>query len=86
MKNFAFLEQDFPSLANLGRLAEAYRVSDPNSAMMKLGLLGEQIVSLMFKYDAVREPLENKAVVRIATLARELQLPKDVVDVLHLVR
>ncbi|OFN08275.1 MULTISPECIES: type I restriction-modification system endonuclease [unclassified Corynebacterium] len=86
MKNFAFLEDSFPSLANLGNLAEAYRQSDPNSALIKLGMLCESIVSMMFKFDRVREPFDSSAVKRIDTLEREGLLPKDVVDVLHLVR
>lgn len=86
MKNFAFLEKLFPSLANLGNLAEAYRQSDPNSALMKLGMLCESIVSLMFKYDQVREPYENTLVMKINTLHREGLLPKDLADIMHLVR
>lgn len=86
MKNFAFLENVFPSLANLGRLAEAYRESDPNSALIKLGMIGESIVSMMFKFDRVPEPRDNTAAKRIAALDSEGILPKDVVDVLHLIR
>lgn len=86
MNNFAFLEDTFPSLANLGGLAEAYRQSDPNSALMKLGMIGESIVSMMFQFDQVQEPFENTAVKRIDALAREGLLPKDVVEILHLIR
>lgn len=41
MDNFGFLEKPFPSLANLGRLAEKYRASDPHSSLIKMGLMGE---------------------------------------------
>ena len=84
--NFDYLADAFPSLANLGSLAEAYRQSDPNSSLMKLGMIGESIVSMMFKFDRVEEPDENKAITRIDALQRERLLPKDVVDVLHLLR
>ena len=46
--NFAFLAQDFPVLANFGLLAEKYCYSDSNSCLMKLGMIGETVVNLMF--------------------------------------
>jgi len=84
--NFDYLKGPFPSLATLGNLAEAYRQSDPNSSLMKQGLIGESIVSMMFKFDHVTGPHDNKAVTRINALHREGLLPKDVVEVLHLLR
>ena len=86
MSNFEFLENNFPSLANLGALAETYLYTDPNTAMIKLGILCESIIELIYRYDRVTPPRENTAVKRIDTLARENQLPKEVVDILHLVR
>ncbi|MGV0626723.1 type I restriction-modification system endonuclease [Mycolicibacter minnesotensis] len=84
--NFSYLKGPFPSLATLGNLAEGYRQSDPNSSLMKLGLIGESIVSMMFKFDNVKEPGDNRAIVRIDALQREGLLPNDVVEVLHLLR
>lgn len=84
--NFNYLKGSFPSLATLGNLAEAYRQSDPNSSLMKLGLIGESIVSMMFKFDNVKEPEDNRAIARIDALQREGLLPKGVLEVLHLVR
>lgn len=84
--NFDYLLGSFPSIANLGRLAEAYRQSDPNSSLMKQGLIGESIVSMMFDFDRVAEPDDNRAIARIDALQREGLLPKDVAEVLHLVR
>lgn len=46
--NFAFLQEKYPALSGFGRLAEQYLYSDANSCLMKLGMLGETIVSLMF--------------------------------------
>ena len=46
--NFAFLNQTFPVLENFGELAERYLYSDSNSCLMKLGIIGETIVNLMF--------------------------------------
>lgn len=51
--NFKFLETEFPVLANFGNLAEQYCYTDPNSCLMKLGMIGETIVNLMFTYDKI---------------------------------
>lgn len=69
--NFAFLEKDFPVLANFGSLAETYCYSDSNSCLMKLGMIGETVVNLMFTYDRIPLPAENTAVNRITILSRE---------------
>ena len=66
--NFKFLEKDFPVLANFGNLAEKYCYTDPNSCLMKLGMIGETIVNLMFTYDKIPMPYDNTAVIRINIL------------------
>ncbi len=81
--NFTFLEKYFPVLANFGQMAEKYCLSDPNSCLMKLGMLGETIVNLMFTYDRIPLPEENNAVRRIDTLYREGLLTQDLTDILH---
>ena len=81
--NFAFLKQDFPVLANFGTLAEQYCHADPNSCMMKLGMIGGTIVNLMFQYDRIPFPQDNTAVRRIDTLQDEGLLSRDLVDILH---
>ncbi|WP_341827341.1 type I restriction-modification system endonuclease [Trueperella pyogenes] len=86
MANFAFLKDNFPSLENLGTLAETYLYTDPSTAIMKLGIFCESMIELIYKYDRVYPPYENTAVKRIDTLAREGLLPREVVDILHLVR
>ena len=84
--NFDFLDKDFPVLANFGRLAEKYCYNDSNSSLMKLGMIGETIVNLMFTYDRISLPVENTAVNRITTLFREGLLTQDLVDILHALR
>ena len=84
--NFDFLNKDFPVLANFGRLAEDYCYSDSNSALMKIGMIGETIINLMFTYDRVPFPAENTAVKRIDTLFREGLLTQDLVDIFHALR
>ena len=68
--NFSFLEKDFPVLFNFGQLAEEYCYSDSNSCLMKLGMIGETIVNLMFTYDRIELPADNTAAKRIDTLYR----------------
>ena len=84
--NFDFLDKEFPVLAQFGKKAEAYLYSDSNSCLMKLGMIGETVVNLMFAYDRITPPTENTAVNRITTLSREGLLPRDLVDILHSLR
>lgn len=81
--NFDFLENEFPVLSQFGKKAECYLESDPNSCLMKLGMIGETIVNLMFTYDRIALPDDNTAVKRIDTLYREGLLTQDLVDILH---
>lgn len=85
--NFDFLDNKFPVLARFGKLAEQYCFSDSNTCLIKLGMLGETIVNLMFIYDGVTPPSsENTASARINTLMREGFLPEDLCDILHVLR
>ncbi len=84
--NFKFLETEFPVLANFGNLAEQYCYTDPNSCLMKVGMIGETIVNLMFTYDKISMPYDNSAVNRINMLYSEGLLTKDLIDILHAIR
>lgn len=84
--NFDFLNKEFPVLANFGQLAEKYCYSDSNSCLMKLGMIGETIVNLMFTYDKIALPIENTAVNRINALSKEGLLAQDLVNMLHALR
>ena len=86
--NFAFLKDRFPELAQLGALAEKYWVSDPNSCLIKLGMMGETIVNLMFRFDDIPLPFgdRNNAAGRIQVLRREGLLDDEMADTLHVLR
>ncbi len=84
--NFSFLKELFPVLANFGGLAEQYCYSDSNSCLMKLGMIGETVVNLIFSYDRIPLPYDNTAVVRIDTLLREGLITRDLSDILHALR
>lgn len=49
---------------------------------MKLGMIGETVVNLMFTYDLSMPSSENTAVNRIGVLFREGLLAQDPVDIL----
>lgn len=84
--NFEFLDKEFPVLSQFGKKAEAYLYSDSNSCLMKLGMIGETVVNLMFTYDQIMPPSENTVVNRIGVLFREGLLTQDLVDILHALR
>lgn len=84
--NFSFLKDKFPVLANFGGLAEKYCFTDANSCLMKLGMIGETIVNLIFTYDKLKYPYENTPVTRIDTLLREGLITSDLADILHSLR
>lgn len=44
---------------------------------MKLGMIGESIVNLMFTYDRIALPQDNTTMARIDTLVREGLLTRD---------
>lgn len=86
LSNFEFLEKKFPVLSKFGELAEAYCYSDSNYCLIKLGMIGETIVNLMFTYDHIPLPEENTAARRISRLQREELLTPDLVSILHELR
>lgn len=84
--NFEFLQESFPVLADYGQKAERYLYSDSNSCLMKLGMIGETIVNLIFRFDRVPLPYDNAAVTRIDTLSREGLIDSEIRDILHALR
>lgn len=84
--NFEFLKDSFPVLANFGELSEKYLYTDSNSCLMKLGMIGETIVNLIFTYYKLPLPYDNTAVNRIDTLYREGLITHDLADILHALR
>lgn len=84
--NFAFLHEKFPELEELGRLAERYLHSDPQSCLMKAGLLCEGMIRVMLAQDDIPLPERCDAVERINILQRRDVLPPDVTAAFHLLR
>lgn len=86
ISNFAFLKDKFPVLENFGSLAERYCYSDSNSCLMKLGMIGETIVNLIFSYDRIPMPVDNNAAAKISLIYREGLITSDLADILHALR
>ena len=84
--NFSFLTQKFPILAKFGSLAEQYLYSDPNSCMIKLRMLGETVVNLIFRYEKIAVDPELNAAKRIRLLEEEGIVDQDFADILHILR
>ena len=84
--NFSFLKTKFPILAKFGSLAEQYLFTDPNSCLIKLRMLGETVVNLIFRYEKLNVNPELNAAKRIDVLHNEGMLEDDFADVLHILR
>ncbi|MEF3310610.1 type I restriction-modification system endonuclease [Paenibacillus sp. GYB004] len=85
--NFIFLDRTFPILAQLGGTAEEYLYSDPNSCLIKLGLIGETIVNLMMQFDGIQPPsYDNTHANRIKLLKGQGLLPREIDDILYSLR
>ena len=84
--NFAFLHDRFPALETLGTFAERYCLTDANSCLMKVGMIGETVVNLIFQYDRIPFPYDNTAVARIDTLLREGSISRELADDFHQLR
>lgn len=84
--NFDFLAEEFPALATFGNQAESYCKSDPNSSLIKIGMLGETLVGLIYEITGTDVPYDDKAVSKINKLQQEGYLPSQVAGVLHIMR
>lgn len=87
MSNFLFLENHWKDLAKLGDLSEKYVYSDPNTSIMKQGMLAEIMVKYMLAYDGIAEPkYDNTHANRILLLKVNNLLPSEIDNILYLLR
>ncbi|MCM1166815.1 MAG: hypothetical protein NC401_12485, partial [Ruminococcus sp.] len=56
MSNFEFLRKYWPALAQIGETAENYLFTDPNSCLIKLGMLAERLVLEIFAFENIPQP------------------------------
>lgn len=87
MGNFSFLENRWRDLARLGELSEKYVYSDPNTSVIKQGMLAEVMVKYMLAYDGIKEPdYDNTHANRIRLLKRNDLLPHEIDNTLYILR
>lgn len=87
VSNFAFLEQYWPALAQIGATAESYLHTDPNSCMYKIGMFAERLVLEIFSFERIPEPdIDNTHAHRISILKREGLLPANIDNILYTLR
>ena len=84
--NFAFLHEKFPEFAKLAELAESYYRTDSHSCLIKIGLLCEGMIKVMFAMDKITLPDRTDAAERIDILSRRGLLTQNVAEAFHLVR
>lgn len=84
--NFQFLEQRWPMLADLGKLAEKNIYQDSNTSLIKLGMFAELIVDYMFAYDNLEAPYENSQLNKIRILKQNDLLPYEIDQILYTLR
>lgn len=87
MSNFTFLETHWSDLARLGDLSEKYVYSDPNTSVIKQGMLAEVMVKYMLAYDGIKEPeYDNTHANRIRLLKKNDLLPYEINNTLYILR
>lgn len=87
MGNFTFLETRWSDLARLGEMSEKYVYSDPNTSVIKQGMLAEVMVKYMLAYDGIKEPdYDNTHANRIRLLKRNDLLPHEIDNTLYILR
>lgn len=85
--NFDFLEQYWPALAQISKVAENYLHSDPNACIYKLGMFSERLVQEMIVFEKISDPKnDNTQANRIRLLKRAGLLPTDIDNTLYVLR
>lgn len=84
--NFQFLEQKWPMLSDLGKLAEKNIYQDSNTTLIKLGMFAELIVDYMFAYDNLEALNDNSQLNKIKNLKQNDLLPYEIDQILYTLR
>lgn len=87
MSNFDFLKKYWGALTQIGQAAENYLYTDPNSCLIKLGMLAERLVLEIFAFENIAQPdTDNTHSNRIYILKREGLIPQKIDDILYTLR
>jgi type I restriction enzyme R subunit len=81
--NFEFLRPKYPELADLGGFAEAYAVSDPASAGVKLRAFAELLTGAIYERFQFPRPLETEFVKWLTAPEFKAAVPLPIQNTLH---
>jgi len=84
--NFNFLQNDWQGLAKIGKMAEYMLYKDPNTAIFKLRLFGEELINTMLKVENFSYDKNTLAVDKISILKRSGLIPADIENILTTLR
>ena len=84
--NFAFLEEEYPILFNIGQSAEYNLYSDPNITLVKMRQFGEKAAGLIFDNYDIPFPDPDNFNARLKTLEFEKVLPLNIRDLFYTIR
>ena len=84
--NFVFLNEKWPNLAGIGLSAENYLYSDPNSSMIKAGILAEGLARLVVDYEAIQINDEDTFATIVSKLKKADLLPPNISNFFYHVR
>lgn len=84
--NFGFCEKYWPDLSALGSLAENYLYIDPNTSIIKVGMMAEKILLKIFDYESLVKPEITTSLNMTKLLKAEGLLTVNVEDSLYIIR
>ncbi len=84
--NFEFLRAKWPALASLAGFAEHYCYPDPESSLIKLRLLIEQVVESIYATHRLTKPFQSSLNDLLNDRAFQQAIPQVVVSKLHTIR
>lgn len=85
-KNFEFLADEYPLLANLSQSAEYHLYTDPAVSLFKLRLFGEKLTEILFQVHFLDLPYKDSLHYRILDLQNENILPDRIASLLIIIK
>ena len=85
-KNFEFLRPTWPELANLGGFAEVYLHTDPSGSLVKLRILGENVVKNIYSELNLPKTYQNSFLDLLSNDAFKTAVPQIILDKLNALR
>jgi type I restriction enzyme R subunit len=84
--NFEILRPMWPELASLGGFAERYCHNDPNSALIKMRTMVEQMIEIIYQINGLTKPYQANLIDLLNDDSFKLMIPQAVLDKFHTIR